>query len=524
MAKSTITESQVQQAKAARANMPAVVGDTHPIMVRAKDIAAMVPYWDKVEAIVEGYDAVRSAGKDYLPMFPDENSTDYNFRLECTKFTNIYRDVLEGLATKPFEEEITLIGGDEIPKEAADFAEDVDGAGNNISMFSALTFFNGINDAINWIFVDYPTIEPGVTMSVAEAKSKNLKPFWSHVLARNVLEVRTKIIGAKELITYIRIFEPANDAVTKDRVRLFERTDDGKVIWELWENVPDAKEVKDRFVKIQEGVLSIDVIPLVPFITGRRDGRTFKFAPVMRDAADLQMILYKNESALEFIKVMAGYPMLAANGMKPQMDADGKTPKKLSIGPMRVLYGIPDGAGNYGTWQFIEPNANSMDFLQKNIDKTKQDLRELGRQPLTALSSQLTTVTTSIAAGKARSAVTAWALALKDSLENAMAITMKYMKVNAAPEVNVYTGFDNVTDDGSDLEALATARENRDISQETYLFELKRRKVLSPEFNFEEEKKRLLEDIPVDNGIDTVGDNIPPAKPDKKNPKRDAKK
>ena len=162
------------------------------------------------------------------------------------------------------------------------------------------------------------------------------------------------------------------------------------------------------------------------------------------------------------------------------------------------MYGLPDGAGNHGTWSFIEPQANSMEFMQKNIDKTKQDLRELGRQPLTALSTQLTTVTTSIAAGKARSAVSAWALALKDALENAMKITMMYMRIDAEPEVNVYTGFDNVTDDGSDLDALDKARARGDISQETFLFELKRRKVLSPEFDYEAEKQRMLNDIPGD--------------------------
>jgi hypothetical protein len=161
-----------------------------------------------------------------------------------------------------------------------------------------------------------------------------------------------------------------------------------------------------------------------------------------------------------------------------------------------VLYGVPDGAGGAGEWKFIEPTANSMEFLKKSIDSTKQDLRELGRQPLTALSSQLTTVTTSIAAGKAKSAVTAWALGLKDALENALLITMKWMNVQYEPEVNVYTGFDNVMDDGSDLEALGKARERGDLSQETYWAELKRRKVLSPEFKAEDEFKRILNEMP----------------------------
>lgn len=463
------------------------------LLKRAPDISCMVPYWNKVESIVNGLDAMRKAAEDYLPKFKNEDKDDYDIRLGMSKFTNIYRDVLEGLATKPFEEEITLIGGEDIPEEIEKFCEDVDGSGNNISMFSALTFFNGINNSIDWIFVDYPTIDTNIVMSRAEAKQRNIKPFWSHVLAKNVLEARTSIIGSKEVLVYIRILEPSINSV-EDKVRVFVREGD-VVSWQLYD--VSATEA----VQIDGGVLSIPVIPLVPFMTGRRDGKTFKFFPAMQDAADLQISLYQNESALEYIKNLACYPMLAANGMKPSKDAAGN-PEKIAIGPMRVLYGIPDGAGGHGTWAYIEPQANSMEFLQKNIDKTKQDLRELGRQPLTALSTQLTTVTTSIAAGKARSAVTAWALGLKDALENALVITAMWMRLPYNPEVNVYTGFDNVLDDGSDLDALTTARSNRDISQETYLFELKRRKVLSPEFKYEDEIQRLLNEIPSESSDD----------------------
>jgi len=230
----------------------------------------------------------------------------------------------------------------------------------------------------------------------------------------------------------------------------------------------------------------------------------------MLDAADLQITLYQDESGLQHIKAMAGYPMLAANGMKPAMSADNKTPKKVSIGPMRVLYGIPDGNGGHGEWKFIEPNANSMEFLKKDIAATKQDLRELGRQPLTALSAQLTTVTTSIAAGKAKSAVTAWALGLKDSLQNALIITAMYVGSEYKTEVNIYTGFDNVTDDGSDLDALNAARDRGDLSQQTYWQEYKRRKVLSPEFNAEDEERRLFEEIPVEEYEDETLTQLEP--------------
>lgn len=484
-----------------------------PLLKRSSDIEAMVPYWDTTDAIVEGYDAIRKAGKDYLPMFAEEKEKDYDVRLSLTKFTNVYRDILEGLASKPFEEEITLVESEsssKAPPEIEEFIEDVDGAGNNITVFSSLTFFNGINSAIDWIFVDYPTVAPGAVRSVADLKAAGLRPFWSHVLGRNVLEVRSKLIKGKQVLSYIRIFEPG--ITDKDRVRVFERHDDGRITWVLY--IRNDGSGKNEFVIEKEGILAIDEIPLVPFVTGRRDGKSWKFFPAMRDAADLQIQLYQDESGLKFITTMAAYPMLAANGLLPELEADGKTPKKLAIGPMKVLYGTPDANGNHGTWSFIEPGAQSMTFLQARIDKTKEDLRELGRQPLTAQSGALTVITTAVAAGKAKSAVSAWTLNLKDTLENAIEITCKWMRITGyEPEVNVYNEFDNFTDGGADLAELGQARRNGDLSQETYWGELRRRKVLAPEFNAETERERLLEEIPGEPELDNEDDKdkIPPA-------------
>lgn len=474
------------------------------LLKRSPDIECMVPYWDMVTDIIAGEEAIKAGGEAYLPKFPEEADKDYAFRVEVGKFTNIYRDTLEGLATKPFQDEVQLVGSAATDK-MKEFCEDVDGCGNNLSTFAALTFFNGINYAIDWIFVDYPTVTDADNLSRAEAKKRNLKPYWRHILGKNVLEVQSHMEGSKERIDYFRYQEPSygDEPV---RVRVYKEEYDANlnkhIMWYLYRKLKEPTPEGDDFEEIGRGEMSIGFIPVVPFITGRRDGNKFKFYPVMKDAANLQIKLYQNESALEYIKVLACYPMLATDGIKPKLGADGK-PDKIAVGPGRVLYGCELKNGGGGTWKYVEPNANSLEFLKKDIDKTKTDLRELGRQPLTALSSQLTTVTTSIAAGKAKSAVTTWALALKDCLENALYITMlwdsKEVPDNKQPEVYVYTGFDNVLEDGSDLEELGKARERHDISQETYWEELKRRKILSAEFTAERERARLLEDIPTDD-------------------------
>ena len=476
---------------------------TAELLKRSPDIEMMQKYFSKVNAIVEGLDAIREGSTDFLPKFPNENGVDYDYRLSLSKFTNIYRDVLEGLATKPFQNEVSIIDK-ETPSFINEFVEDVDGSGNNLTNFASLTFFNGINYAIDWIFVDYPNVDKSKELNQSEAKKMNIRPFWSHILAKNVLDVRTEIVGAKEVITYFKILEPSFSGEPR-RVREFQFDEDKNVIWKLYKEVLKSKVEEKEFIVEDRGQLTIDVIPIVPFITGRRDGKTFKFYPAMEDAADLQINLYQDETALQYIKNLACYPMLAANNMTPKKGADGQ-PMKVAIGPGRVLYGVPDGNGGNGEWKYIEPQANSMEFLQKSIDKTKQDLRELGRQPLTALSTQLTTTTTSIAAGKGKSAVTTWALSLKDTLENCLILTCKWQNIDYKPEVNVYTGFDDITDDLLNIDSLNKARERGDISLETTLEELKRRGVLSPEFTYEREMKRLLDEIPSDKEEENLTD------------------
>lgn len=500
-----VNPTAVAQLGEAVAEIEALSQDAKEITKRAPDMAWMVPYWDKTDAIVEGEAAVRTAAETYLPKFSDETNDEFQNRLRLTKFTNIFRDILEGLASKPFEEEITLVESENepLPEEIKDFAEDVDGDGNNLTAFAALTFFNGIASAIDWIMIDAPVLDTTIIRTIADQKKAGIKPYWSHVLGRNVLEAKTEKSNGKQVLTYVRIFEPG--VGEPDRVRIMQLSGTDGVTWELWE-----KTEKDKFVKVDEGGLTINVIPLVPFITGRRDGKSWKVYPAMQDAADLQIQLYQDESALKFAKTMTGYAMLAANGMVPEMMPDGKTAKPIKTGPSRVLWGLPDGNGNHGEWKYVEPTAANLKFLKEDIDETKKDLRELGRQPLTAQAGNMTTITAAMAAGKARSAVSAWALGLKDALENALLITWKFMKSSNTdgyePEVNVYTEFDSFADGNNDMTILTDMRKNGDLSRETLWVEAKRRKVLSPEFDAEMEEERILEEIPGDPDLENTDD------------------
>jgi len=458
---------------------------------RSQASAKMVEYWNKTDALIDGHKAIINGGKTFLPEFPDEDEKDYEFRSSMTKFTNIFRDICEGLASKPFEKPVKFSNEENVSKEIKEIAENVDGRGNNLTAFAGQVFFNGIVSAVHWVVVDYPKKDDDV-VTIADQKKKNIKPYWYHVLGRNVLEAKSEIIGGKEVLTRFRFLEPG----TPEKVRIFEKSENDNVSWSLWEKSEQSTPTQSKWKKIDGGELTIDEIPAVPFATGRRDGSEHCYFPAMVDAADLQVELYQQESGLKYAKIMVAYPMLSGNGVKPPKDSNNN-PLPLKTGPRNVLYAPADAAGNVGSWAYVEPSAQSLKFLAEEIKETKQDLRELGRQPLTAQSGNLTVITTAVAAGKAKSAVGAWGLNLKNSLENLLEITKKWIEDNKSEiTVDVYDDYDDFSSEETHLNALHEMRKNRDLSQKTYWSSMRKRNVLADDFDGEEETKHLLLETP----------------------------
>ena len=450
----------------------------------------MNPYWEMVTTIVDGRDAMIEAGELYLPKFPNETPNDYKFRLKTAKFTNVYRDILEGLAQKPFAHELML--SEDSPAQLKELAEDIDGRGNHLHVFAGETFFAGINTAIDWILVDY-TRSDGVR-TVEEERTAGVRPYWVHIPAQNVIWVESEIIRGREQLTKVKILEETG------KVRTFER-DGETVTWKV-----EKEQGEGKWEVVDEGTLSLNEIPLVPFITGRRKGKKWRFQPPMKDAADLQIELYQQETSLKHIKTMTCFPMLAGNGVQPEMEGD--KPAAVPVGPKAVLYAPPNADGNHGTWEWIGTDAATLRFLADDVQSTTKELREIGRQPLTAQSGNLTVITTAFAAQKGNSAVQAWALQLKDALENAMLLTAKWMKITAPVEVKVFTDFGIDDMDDNAPEHLLKARELGDLSATTLREEFKRRGILGPEFDEEEEVGvRLFNELP--GGENETGMDVP---------------
>jgi hypothetical protein len=330
-----------------------------------------------------------------------------------------------------------------------------------------------------------------------------MRPYCLSIKAKDVLSVETSKIGGIEVITHCRFRANAVERegykqVTKHRIREYNREGDA-VSYKVHEKQKNAAAI-DEWVVIDEGVITLQEIPLVPFVGGRvKHG--FVVEPMLRDALDLQIELFWQENGLKYAKDNTAFPMLAGNGVAPPMGPDGNV-GAIQVGPKSVLYAPPSADSGTGGWAFIEPSATSLRFLADDIKETVQNLRELGRQPLTAQTGNLTVVTTAMAAQKGNSAVQAAALIFKDAMENVFRIMGAWIGESDGPEVLVFSDFDVNLSGDQDLTALIKARENRDISREAFLAELKRRAVLRPEYDAEEDMAIILGEVPADEEQD----------------------
>lgn len=452
-----------------------------------------------VQTFLTGANAVIRASTRYLPKFSRENDADYNVRLGCAKFTNVFRDLVENLASKPFARTVQLT--EESQKkwpELAKFTENVDGAGNHLHVFAGDLFFHSIASTVDWLVVDKTSVPQGSSLKVE--REAGAQVYWYRVPQLDVLAVYSDMVDGQEIFTHFRF---RDDGVARngfgekivERVRVFDRQrlpgstlsrpKYGPAYWQLYEKFKDESTGKTSWRIVDNGTFGLGIIPVICVSTGRREGKSWRFVKTMDDVVHLQKKLYQSETNLEFAKLMAGSPMLSGKDADPPMvpvtrmlDGIPYTTEEAApvvVGPKTVLY---------GDWSYVQIDANAMMFLKDDIKRTEAQMREVGRQPLTTDSGNLTVVTTMFAAQKGNSAVQAWALGLKDSLEWAFVLTARWMNLDGAePDVAVWTDFSIDLESEAAPEFLRDAQTRKLISREAYLAEGKRRNFLSAEYD-----------------------------------------
>lgn len=440
--------------------------------------------WQTIDDILAGPATIRAAGTRYLPKYSaeDDQPGEYERRLSQTPWRPEFEDILSSLASKPFSKEIALLDG--APAAIKLLKEDIDARGNDLTAFCRPVFKRGIAKGMHAILVDFPSMAPGVTL--ADEKAAGARPYWVSIRAEDILALYTTFENGKEIVAHVRLREDSVERsgfgeVTTQRVRILEP---GK--WEVWRKVETAGKAAAKWVLEASGGMSLGVVPLALFWTGERQGAQF-VRPPLESVAAMQLEIYRAMSRQDEVLTYAGSPMLCAQGIA----APGPQDPQVKVGPKRALFAPPGREGEKTGWAYIQPDAACLTEIREDVESRIEAIRHLGMQPMARRSGDYTATAASIDGAKAHSTVEAWAIGLKDVIEQALVFTGMWLNEKAFAEVDVCTDFSVEPYAQAPLDALEKARARRDITRETYWNGLRRFDVLPPDFDPEKEEEGL---------------------------------
>lgn len=461
--------------------------------------AKMAPSWKIIDDILAGPATIRAAGQAYLPKYKAEGPEEYRRRLSQAPWQPEFADILLNLSSKPFGKEVVVKEG--ASDQIMTLVEDIDGRGNNLTAFARPMYRNGIAKGQHHILVD--NTGRGQARTVAEERAAGVRPYWVSIRAEDILALYVAEIEGKVLPVHVRLRECTVERVgftekSIERVRVMNREPLGvppgeppkfaDATWQLYEKQTQGSAV--AWTLVGEGAFApLREIPLASYFTGEREGAQYA-KPPLDDLADKQIELYRALSRQDEILTYAGSPMLCAQGIaKP---AKGET---LEVGPKRVLFAPPGAEGKTTGWSYIQPDADNLTEIRESVKALVDDIRRLGMQPLTQRSGGVTATASSIEGAKAHSAAQAWALGLKDVLEQAMVFTSTWLGQEDTVEVEVDTDFSVEAYAQAPLDALGKARESGDLSRPAYLSALRRFDVLPPDFDADADKLILAREM-----------------------------
>lgn len=447
--------------------------------------------WELPNTLIGGEDAMKLAGRKYLPQEPMESDKQYQNRLNRTTLKNFYSWAVENHTGRVFNKPIVL--SDDTPELIKDYNKNIDLMGNNLDNFYREVFRDMLIKGISYVYVDYPRNLGDMTL--AEELDSNLRPYCVHLKAEQVINAIPAVINGRVVLKRIHIMEEVEvndgewDTKTIEQVRVLYPG-----YWELYRYDNDG----GAWVIIDGGETKLPYIPIVP-LYGKKIGFYGGESP-LQNLANLNRAHWQSLSDQMNITHVARVPILYGTGFN---DND-----ELTVGSRSAILGPPNSELSY-----VE---HSGDAINAGMNEVKDLEERMYVESLEIVSNNNDTATNrSLDVSDANSSLQVLAIKLQEMITNVNYIMEDWENISREGKAIVNTDFGLHIKDGSEANVLLKMRQNGSISRQTLHKEYVRRNILSEDFDSEEELKRLEEEAKLginarpyldENGKQIVGD------------------
>jgi hypothetical protein len=392
--------------------------------------------------------------------------------------------------------------------------EDVDGQGTGFAVFARTVFKTAVDKCFSHVLVDMPSMMPnedGSARTMEQDRTDGLRPHWIHIPPEHLIFAHSVTENGKEVLTHIRFREDVVEVdgweeILRQRIRVMLRGQDeeGNLVtgWQLWELQKTTRK-KEEWIQIDAGIMDIDEIPLVTFYTNREGFMVGK--PPLTDLAYLNVAHWQSSSDQRNVLTVARFPLLAASGALPD-EANGEG--QVQVGPHSFLY-TADAAGKF---YYVEHTGAAIASGRDDLKDLEEQMAGYGSEFMKKRPGNEGVTARVLDTSESLSSLQIWVIDFKDALENCLRLTAKWLGKDEDGGGSVLLDSDDIglsEADSVHLDAIDKARKNRDISRKAYLEELKRRQVLSEDFDIEEDAMQLEDEAPSPEMMAMFNDGTP---------------
>ena len=441
-----------------------------------------------VQVLMGGTSAMRTAGKSYLPKNLNEEDEDYSDRLAQATLAPFFNKTLSNLNGRIFAKPIAL--DNDVPNNVRDWCENIDRQGKSVTIFWSGVSRKAIAKGSVGILVDYPRVNEARTL--ADERQTGARPYLTLYPAESILNVRYDASGKLTEARLIETVTEPKDEFDEIEIRHIRRLlrVENQTKYEIW-----RENVQGEWVKVDEGVMTIDEIPFILICLNPQDV-DYDSPPPLLDLAYLCVKHWQAQSAQDNVADVARFPILAASGWDKDTDPD------IAIGPRRML-ATTEPSGRY---YYVEHSGNAIAAGRAELERLEDQIAMEGTRPLTKARTANGATATQINSEDQmiKSEVQVWGEKIKDSIENSLLLMAKWAGLgeDAGGSVTLVGDFDFAETDSPTLAALHQMRASGDLSRQTLWAEYKRRGILSDGFDAEVEDVRLAEE-----GLDVMANS-----------------
>jgi hypothetical protein len=464
---------------------------TDAVAVPSAEYNAMSPHWALTATLRAGTEAMRAAGKTYLPQESDEQPKAYENRLRRSVLTNMYKKTADKLIGKPLKKPIIV--EEDVPQEIKALLDDVDSLGTRLDVFAKEVFQQAVDDGLTHILVEYPDADKAAqemgefinedgsrSLSLRQAQELGIRPYARHVVAADLIGWKWEIIDGKKTLTQIRIAEiglvegeTEFEQEARDRVRVIER--DNWRLYEKQDTQASGGETKTEWNIIEEGKNTLGKIPLATLYTNQIG--FMMGLPWLEDIAQLNVAHWQSDSDQRNLLHIARVPILFAKGF-----GDEDTHFELSVGSNSFLKG-PSSAD----LKYVEHSGKGIEAGRNDLKDLEERIQFLGLEAMMKRpgGGDITATQSAIDSSESNSSLGMVSQELENTLEEMLDFFADWMELgeDSGGSLTVFKDFGVEMADAADIEMLLKAKQAGEISQLTFLKEIKRRGLLAEDFN-----------------------------------------